>query len=290
MEIVISNSKLKAVISSFGAELISLKKLEDNKEYIWQKDPTYWNKSSPVLFPFIGAIKNNQYSFEGVNYAFSAKHGFARDNEFELLSHSNDCAEFIFSSNEVTKKIYPFDFKFHMKYVLKENVLEIQYIVENLGDKKMYFSLGAHPAFNTPIDNNNSLSDYFVEFEKAENSEGYFLENSLFNLQNKRDILSHNKFYITEDIFKDDVLILTDTNSKKVSLKNRNNSFSLGFSFNGFKHLAFWSKPKAPYLCLEPWNGLPDSIDADGKLENKRDIEVLEAGKTYTRTIEIEIF
>lgn len=290
MEVLISNKNLEVKINSFGAELISLKNLDKNIEYMWQKNPQYWNKCSPVLFPFVGAIKNNQYFYNGDKYLFSPKHGFARDNEFELLAQQKDCAEFIFRANENTKKIYPFNFNFYIKYILKKNSLQIEYKIENLEDKKMYFSLGAHPAFNTPLDSNTKYSDYFIEFEKIENGDVYFLEDSLFNTEKKKSLLTKNILQLTENIFEDDVLILKNTNSKKVYLKNKNGSFTLGFKFEGFKHLAFWSKPNAPYICLEPWNGLPDYKECTGNLEEKADIESIEAKEMYTRNIEIEIF
>lgn len=290
MEVLISNKNLEVKINSFGAELISLKNLDKNIEYMWQKNPQYWNKCSPVLFPFVGAIKNNQYFYNRDKYLFSPKHGFARDNEFELLNQQKDCAEFIFRANENTKKIYPFNFNFYIKYILKENSLQIEYKVENLEDKKMYFSLGAHPAFNTPLDSNTKYSDYFIELENLENDDVYFLEDSLFNTEKKKSLLTKNILHLTENIFEDDVLILKNTNSKKVYLKNKNGSFTLGFKFEGFKHLAFWSKPNAPYICLEPWNGLPDYKDCTGNLEEKADIESIEAKEIYTRNIEIEVF
>lgn len=257
---------------------------------MWQKNPQYWNKCSPVLFPFVGAIKNNQYFYNGDKYLFSSKHGFARDNEFELLNQQKDYIEFIFRANENTKKIYPFNFNFYIKYILKDNSLQIEYKVENLEDKKMYFSLGAHPAFNTPLDSNTKYSDYFIELENLENDDVYFLEDSLFNIEKKKRLLTKNILHLTENIFEDDVLILKNTNSKKVYLKNKNGSFTLGFKFEGFKHLAFWSKPNAPYICLEPWNGLPDYKDCTENLEEKADIESIEVKETYTRNIEIEVF
>lgn len=290
MEVLISNKNLEVKINSFGAELISLKNLDKNIEYMWQKNPQYWNKCSPVLFPFVGAIKNNQYFYNGDKYLFSSKHGFARDNEFELLNQQKDYIEFIFRANENTKKIYPFNFNFYIKYILKENSLQIEYKVENLEDKKMYFSLGAHPAFNTPLDSNTKYSDYFIELENLENDGVYFLEDSLFNAEKKKRLLTKNILHLTENIFEDDVLILKNTNSKKVYLKNKNGSFTLGFKFEGFKHLAFWSKPNAPYICLEPWNGLPDYKDCTENLEEKADIESIEVKETYTRNIEIEVF
>ena len=126
--------------------------------------------------------------------------------------------------------------------------------------------------------------------ENLENDDVYFLEDSLFNIEKKKRLLTKNILHLTENIFEDDVLILKNTNSKKVYLKNKNGSFTLGFKFEGFKHLAFWSKPNAPYICLEPWNGLPDYKDCTENLEEKADIESIEVKETYTRNIEIEVF
>lgn len=290
MEVVISNNKLEVKIGSLGAELISLKDAENNKEYMWQKNPEFWNKCSPVLFPFIGALKDNQYFYENEKYSFPNKHGFAREREFKLISHNESSAEFLLSYDEKTLELYPFKFNFYMKYTLKERVLGIEYRVENLENKKMYFSLGNHPAFNTPTDENTSFTDYYIEFEKSETGEGYILENSLFKPENKKIYFKENILNLDEELFVNDIVIFTNVNSQKVYLKNKKTDFCLGFTYKGFKHIGFWKKPNAPYVCFEAWNGLPDYITHLGNLENKTDIEVLDEKSVYTKNIEIEIF
>lgn len=292
MEVQISNETLQVRIDTFGAELVGLKNIDTDIEYMWQKDPQFWGKCSPVLFPFIGAIKDNQYSFKNQKYIFTGKHGFAREKEFKIVSCEKNSAEFLLSSDESTEKIYPFSFNFYMKYILDGKTLKIQYRVENLGDEKMYFSLGAHPAFNTPVSQDISYSDYYIEFEKLENSEGYILENSLFvpeSSEHKRKFLDKNILNLNEHLFDDDIIIFKNTNSQKIYLKNRKNDYCIRFKYFGFKHIGFWSKPKAPYVCLEPWNGLPDYVSHNGKLEDKKYIEILEPKSTYTKFIEISI-
>lgn len=291
MKVTILNkiNNITATIDSFGAELISLKNISTNTEYIWQKNPQYWNKSSPVLFPFIGALKSNEYFYNEKKYSFPKKHGFARDNEFEIHIQKEDFVSFKLSSSKMTKEIFPFEFNFFINYSLKKNILTIEYIIENLDKNKLYFSLGNHPAFRLPISEDITLNDYFIEFEKSENENLYILNNSLFDPQKKLKNINNKIFNINTETFDNDVLILRNSNSKIVWIKNYKNNFKLSFKFEGFKHLGFWSKPQAEFICLEAWNGLPDYINHSGKLIEKKDIENLNFHEKYVRKIEIEI-
>ena len=291
MKVTISNeiNNITATIDSFGAELISLKNISTNTEYIWQKNPQYWSKSSPVLFPFIGALKSNEYFYNEKKYSFPKKHGFARDNEFEIYIQKEDYVSFKLSSSKETREIFPFEFNFFINYSLKKNILIIEYIIENLDENKLYFSLGNHPAFNIPTSENITLNDYFIEFKKDENENLYILNNSLFDPQNKLKNIKNKIFNINTEIFNNDVLILKNSNSKIVWLKNYKNNFRLSFKFEGFKHLGFWSKPQAEFICLEAWNGLPDYINHSGNLIEKKDIENLNPKEKYIRKIKIEI-
>lgn len=151
MEYSLKNSLMEIRVESLGAELIGMKDLTTDVEYIWQKDPKYWAKSSPILFPFVGALKDDRYFYEGKEYKLTSKHGFARDYEFQMSDQGDDYLEFLFASNDETKKVYPFNFKLYIRYIIKDKNLRIEYRVENTGEKEMYFSLGAHPAFNIPV-------------------------------------------------------------------------------------------------------------------------------------------
>lgn len=291
MEITIynNNNSTSATINSFGAELISLKNILTNTEYIWQRDPKFWAKSSPILFPFIGVLKNNQYYFEGKQYNFPKKHGFARDFDFEIYDKKNNFVSFRLSTSQTIKEYFPFNFNLFINYTLEKNLLRIEYIIENLDKKDMYFSIGNHPAFNIPTDNNTLLSDYYLEFSEKEDKDLYFLTDSLFNSMNKIESINHQILNLNSETFKNDVLIVKNINSKKVYLKNYKTPFKLIYKFEGFKHLGIWSKPQANFICLEAWNGLPDDINHSGNLIQKEDIEKLIPHKKYRKKIEIEI-
>ena len=146
----IKNSFIKAQIKSFGAELNSLKKCDENFEYIWQANCKYWARHSPVLFPIVGRLKEDSYFYKNKKYSLS-QHGIARDKEFEIVQNEADFIEFRLKSDEKSLEFYPFFFELDIGYKLDKNSLIVSYKVKNKSDEKMYFSIGAHPAFNTQL-------------------------------------------------------------------------------------------------------------------------------------------
>ena len=290
MEYILKNNFLEIKVNSFGSELTGIKNLKTNEEYVWQKDPKFWAKSSPVLFPFVGALKNNRYSYKNKIYEFPFRHGFARDYEHKLFDKGDNFIEFIFSSNEETKKLYPFDFNFYMKYILENNKLKIEYKVENLGNDDMYFSLGAHPAFSTPLKNGMDYSDYYIEFEKLEKDNIKSLEGTLIALKNAENIFNGKILKLDKNTFINDAIIFENTNSKIVYLKNVKDNRKIELKYDGFKYIAFWNVPGAEYVCFEPWNGIADFDNCSGKIEEKIGIEKVNKNEIYKRAIEITIF
>lgn len=289
MEYSLRNSLMEIRVESLGAELTGMKELTTDTEYIWQKNPEYWAKSSPILFPFVGALKDGRYFYEGKKYNLHLKHGFARDYEFQMSGQGDDYLEFLFVSNDETKKIYPFNFKLYVKYIIKDKNLKIEYKIENTGEKEMYFSLGAHPAFNTPIGNGIEFSDYYLEFEKEETGEVKTFNGTLISSQKKIKAFEGRILNLNKNTFANDALIIENPNSKIVYLKNSKNSKGIKFVYKGFKYIAFWNKPGAEYVCLEPWNGISDFDNASGNLKEKIGIEKIEKAEVYHRALDITI-
>lgn len=290
MEYLLNNNELEIRILSHGAELTGIRDLKTNEEYMWQRDPKFWGKSSPVLFPFVGILKDGKYSYEGKTYELKTRHGFARDYEHEVTKKGENFIEFMFTSNEETKKVYPFDFKLYMKYILEGKKLTLEYRVENLGEKEMFFSLGAHPAIAMPVGNGVDYSDYYLEFEKEETGISKILENALVASEKTIKVFEGNRLNLTENTFINDAIILEKTNSKVVYLKNVKNDRKIGFEYEGFRYMAFWNMPRAEFICFEPWDGITDYDNCSGKLEEKIGIEKLGAGETYRKSLKITIF
>lgn len=284
MKYQLENEKIKVVIESKGAELESLFDKTTGFEYMWQKDAKFWGKSSPVLFPFVGSLKEQKFSYEGKEYNIDTRHGFARDNQFVVSSKGENFIEFLFESNEETKEKYPFDFKLYLKYSLEEKELKLEYRVENLTDGEMYFSIGAHPAFNIFSKDGGN----YIEFEKDEEGKSLVVDGNFISDKIK-DVFQGKIFNFNDNILKD-TIIFEKTNSKKVWLKSKKDSKVLEFDYSGFEYIAFWSVPGSNFVCFEPWDGISDYYKTNGDITQKLGIKKLEKGEIYQKGIGIKIF
>lgn len=286
----IENDELKAAISITGAELQSIYNKSNSTEYLWNANPDYWAKKSPVLFPIVGGLKNNQYHFNGKTYVLS-RHGFAREKEFEVVQVSNKIIQFILSSSDKTVEIYPFYFKLTIEYSIEKNKLFTKYIVENLGTEEMYFSIGAHPAFKVPLAEQTKFEDWYVEFNEIENadifpltSDGLLENNSIPFFQNT------NNLQLKKELFYKDALVFKKLNSNKISLKSKSSKTGLTMQFDDFNFFGIWSAKNANFVCLEPWCGIADSINSDGNFIQKEGINKLNSNEVFIRTWSIELF
>ncbi|TDE43537.1 aldose 1-epimerase family protein [Flavobacterium rhamnosiphilum] len=282
MTTIIKNSILTAEIKNFGAELISLK-TNQNREYIWEGNPDFWGKHSPILFPIVGTLKNNSFHHNGMEYHLS-RHGFARDMEFELLEATENSAVFSIQSSEKTLKVYPFEFELQIIYTLNENNLSIAYKVINNGKSQMPFSIGAHPAFALP----NQFENYSIAFEKEEPLEYYLLENDLISNKTKKLEVHDKKIPLTYELFENDALIFKTLQSNSLTILENENPI-LKVNFENFPSLGIWTKMNAPFLCIEPWFGYSDTNENSGNLLEKEGIQILEANEIFNSKFSIEI-
>jgi galactose mutarotase-like enzyme len=278
----IKNSILTAEIKHFGAELISLK-TNLNKEYIWEGNPDFWGKHSPILFPIVGTLKNNSFHHNGIEYHLS-RHGFARDMEFELINATENSATFSIQSSDETLKVYPFEFELQLIYTLDKNNLSIIYKVINKGKSTMPFAIGAHPAFALP----NQFENYSIAFEKEEPLEYYLLEDDLIS-NNTKQLEVHNKqIPLTYELFENDALIFKTLQSDSLTILE-NEIPILRVHFKDFPSLGIWTKMNAPFLCIEPWFGYSDTNENSGNLLEKESVQILKADETFHSKFSIEI-
>lgn len=279
----ISNSKLIVRVNHKGAELISLIKIDSQKEYIWEGNPKYWGKHSPILFPIVGTLKKDSYTYKNKSYQLS-RHGFARDMNFDLISHNENSALFSLKSNEITKEIFPFDFELQLIYTLNDFELTITYKVINQNSDDIYYSIGGHPAFALP----NEFENYSLQFESNTNLISYELVNDLLSDKTKHIELTTNQLPLTYSLFEKDALIFKKLQSNQIQLLENTIPF-LNFKFADFPNFGIWTKKNAKFICLEPWIGYSDVWNTNGNLVDKEGIQALEsnASKKYTFSIEI---
>lgn len=284
MLISIENESLKAKISLNGAELREVKSKENNLDYMWTGDEAYWNRVSPVLFPIVGALKDEQYQVDDKTYSMS-QHGFLRDAKFELVSEDKSRASFAFESDGEFTDVYPYEFKILIHYTLEENKLNVAWEVINLNKEKMYFAIGAHPAFRVPLLENEKMEDFHLVFTKAENKDviEFDVANSLVREDGTANDIS--MIPLTSSLFKNDAIIYSNIDS--IKLASSKSDHSVEVLFEEFPYVGVWSKYDetddtiAPFVCIEPWYGLADMQDSDGDFKNKRGINKLDVGETF---------
>ena len=281
MIITLSNNKISASINTIGAELIRLEK--DNQNYIWTVNETYWNKTSPILFPIVGRLKNDAYTIADKKYELP-RHGFARNFEFQILNQTENSVVFVLESNSETLKNYPFEFKLQLEYELDGNELKMKYSVENRSEVTMPFSIGAHPAFAIE----DSFSDYSLQFNEAEEFVSYELENEQFSNSFRKINSENGQINLNYSLFEKDALVFKHLKSNELILLNKNKPV-LSVQFEGFPYLGIWTKPNAPFLCIEPWCGLADNVNHNGNIFEKESIQLLEKNCVFQREIIISL-
>ncbi len=281
MNITISNHQIKAAINTLGAELIQLEK--DNQNYIWTVDETYWNKTSPILFPIVGRLKNDSYSIVDKNYELQ-RHGFARNFEFEIEHKTENAVVLLLTENQETLKQYPFQFELRLKYEIIENSLKLNYSIINKSQEIMPFSIGAHPAF--AID--GLFSDYTLDFNQSEDFISHELEKEQFNNSSKKIPSENGKINLDYALFEKDALVFKHLKSDTLTLLKKNQPY-LSVKFKDFPYLGIWTKPNAPFLCIEPWCGLADNANHNGNIFEKEGIQLLDNNAEFQREINIVI-
>lgn len=279
-------------IESLGAELKSYQN-EAGKEFIWNSNPDFWPRSSPLLFPSIGNLRNGKTIINGTEYEMP-KHGFARDIDMKYEKEAENKISFFCRYNEETLKCYPFRFCFRQTYELNGPVLHTTYLITNEDDRDMYYHLGAHPGFMCPLEDNESFSDYILKFpcEETCDSPVYDLENLQFDPVNTKRYLDHtDTLKLDYSLFDIDALVFPDLKSKSVQLINPSTGKGVQVDYPDFATIAFWtpSDVKAPFLCIEPWNGAAIFADEDDNFINKRGIQTLKAGENKAYELEIRL-
>jgi galactose mutarotase-like enzyme len=285
----IGNEFLTVSAVSKGAELTSVFNKQNQLEYLWSADPKYWSKRSPVLFPIVGALKENTFHFGENSYTLN-RHGFARDMQFLPERQDENELTFLLKSDEKTLTLYPFDFEFRITYTLQKNALHVSYDVLNTDSKDMYFSVGGHPAFAVPMVAGTTYEDYFLEFESEENLDRFLLTAEGLIDGREKFLEDSNRILLTKELFYNDAIILKNPESGMVSLLSDKTPHGLNFYFDGFPYLGIWAFRDADFVCIEPWCGIADSVDSSQLLKGKEGINVLAPGASFRVVWSVECF
>lgn len=278
----LKNEYLTAKFNEIGAELKSL--MMDGREYIWPGNPEIWKSSCPLMFPVCGGLKEDRYTYQGKSYPMT-RHGFARTSLFAVEAMTDTQVVFLLKSGQETIAVYPFDFELRVRYTLEERSVRVEYRVKNLGAETMYFSIGSHEGYFTP----EGIEDYDVLFPEKETLNSYVLCGTILSDNQIPILREQNYLPLYEKYFMIDTLVFKDLKSRSATLRNRKTGRAIRVEFPDAQYFMIWHKPGAPYLCLEPWNGVADRLGSSFAIEEKEGINLLAAGEEYRNTHRITI-
>lgn len=293
----ISSNSLTASIDTMGAQLMSLRKGES--EYLWQGDSNWWPRRAPILFPIVGVLKDSKaQSAEGT--ISLARHGLARLNQFEVVEQSASSVTLQLKSTEETRKAYPYDFELKLIFSVDGDTLTQSYKVTNPANVVLPFTLGAHPAFNIPIPGveASSLDQYHLLFTRSWTSYGPSItdEGLCDYTTPQRLIVDSDTLPLSwELIDREKTITLEDVPDRRITLaanaEASSETHGIQIDFEGFDYLGIWSAaPGCPFVALEPWCGIADTVDTDGVFEHKPGMISLEPGQSIAKPLNIKVF
>lgn len=291
--ITIQNDDLVVKVSEVGAQLHSVQK--DGFEYLWQGDPASWKRQAPILFPFVGRLKDDQYEYQD-NVYHQTQHGFARDENFEVVKKESTCVVLELSDNDHTRKVYPFSFKLQVTYQVTNNQLDVSYMVTNSGDdEQLIYSIGAHPGFNVPVREKGIFEDNIVIVDPAEKYQRIKLvaPGPFNDLEHPQSIDFRQPMPLDHDLFNEDAVVLkTDRQPVTVTVGDPEHHHGVNVITNDNQFIGIWSPypANADLLCIEPWWGIADGIHSDGQLIHKQCMDRLEPERSRHYQFAIQVF
>lgn len=285
----ISNEQISIQVDSMGAELKSLKKKDTDTEYMWEGDPAYWKRTSPVLFPLVGSLREGSFLLDGKRYPMG-QHGFARDMEFQVKSEAANEIWFYLESDAQTLEKYPYAFLLELGYELQESTVIVKWKVTNPADGEMHFSIGGHPAFCCPLQKGEEQEDYRIWFDAKEQVITGVIENGLMTAGRAAYPLEDGCLRVTEHLFDHDALVIEHGQVHKVALVKPDGTHYLTVSFDA-PLFGVWSPPgkKAPFVCIEPWYGRCDAADFAGTWQQREWGQCLSAGQCFEASYQISV-
>jgi galactose mutarotase-like enzyme len=286
----LTSSTARATFAAHGAELTSFITLANGLEYMWQADPAVWARHAPVLFPIVGRLPDDTYLHQGQAYKLG-QHGFARDREFAIVSHTDSEIVFRLVDDEASRAVYPFAFELTITYTLHESELEVRWNVRNpAATEELLFSIGAHPAFRCPLLAEEQFEDYFFAFDHFVNADRYLLQGGLLTGKTVPTLFQEKELPLSYPLFADDALVFKHYDFTRLTLRSHRSPHFVQVQFNGFPFLGLWTKgPGAEFVCIEPWQGIASSVGPVAELGEKEGMLTLTPGQEFQAAYRIAI-
>ncbi|WP_223648274.1 aldose 1-epimerase family protein [Hymenobacter psoromatis] len=288
----LTSATARVEIAPHGAELTSFTSLATGLEYIWQADPTQWGRHAPLLFPIVGKLPDDTYLLDGKAYKMP-QHGFARDQEFQLILQDAHSLTFQLMASAASKAAYPFEFELRVRYELRGSVLTVGWHVRNpaAAPRALLFSIGSHPAFRCPPGPKERFADYAFHFDHPVSLDRQLLRGGLRTGETASVPAPNAALPLTYELFADDALVFSHFDFTRLTLQKADKTGPfVRMKFNGFPYLGLWTKgPGAQFVCIEPWQGVASPAGPPQELRDKEGILTLEPSQEFEASYSIEI-
>lgn len=277
--VTIASAGLRAQINPFGAELWRVQDAH-GRDLLWDGDPAWWTGRAPLLFPIIGRLPDDRFEHKGRVYDLP-KHGLARRGLFEVVARAPARATFRLAASEASRAVYPFDFVLEVEFAVDGPDLSMTATVRNAGAETMPATFGYHPAFRWPLPDGGARGGHAIHFVEPEAGPLRRLGgDGLLAADRRVSPVEGRKLALRDDLFVDDAVILQSIAGRSLRYAGEGGP-ALDISWRGLPHLGVWTKPGAPYVCIEPWRSLPAESQAAAALTDRRDLDQLAPGEAF---------
>jgi galactose mutarotase-like enzyme len=288
----ITSGALTAEIDPLGAQLSSLKN-RAALELLWDGDPKVWAGRAPLLFPIVGVLAGGTYRVGSKSFQLP-RHGFARGKMFSIENTSSSAAKFRLNADAASLQVYPFLFELEVSYVISGATLSVTTQISNQGEEEMPASFGYHPGFRWPLPFGRQRSEHFIDFEMDEPAAIRRIDSAgLLTAERHPTPITGRRLNLTDSLFQSDVIIFDDIKSRSVSYGSaKGPRIKIGFPDApgaAAPYLGIWTKPNAPFICIEPWHGFTDPEGFSGDFKDKPGIFVLSAGASLSAHMDITL-
>lgn len=290
--VTIKNDVLEVGIDELGAQLRSMRSLETGIEYLWQRDTTYWGKTAPNLFPFVGRLYDKRYTYNGKSYDMGI-HGFLPQSVLTPVDVTESAVTFELTESEETLAIWPFRFVLHMCYELKGPQLNITMELTNRSKETLYYGNGGHPGFNIPLEEGIPFTDYQIEFPEAFDARQVVFDDGVLDTGERipYELKEGRILPLRHNLFDHDAVVFEDM-PREVTIRSDKGTHGVTVSFPAMRYVGFWHKVEsdAPYVCVEPWSVLPGRSNTVEDLETMPGLTPVAPGETSVNPWSIRVF
>lgn len=287
----LENNLVKIEVDPLGAELKSLYSVTREMEYLWQPGHEIWDHSSLLLFPYPGRVKRDRILING-RVCPANMHGFAFRKRFDILAADESRILLSLKPDGETRGNYPYEFELQAEFTLENETLYERLTVFNHGKDRMYFSIGAHPGFYLPLVFGESGEDYVLEFDRPQEINRLITAEKTVLPTNETVpfLYGETRIPLSEGFFNDGPKLLSGVSAESVTLRSLLSGHFVTIGIEGFPYMCLWGNPvQNAVICIEPWCGMSDSVDADQDIRHKTGIQRIDPGKSFSRTLSFRI-